>query len=86
MSVRKQPPLPKDWAVIELPSTDAELLKQTRKPEEVSKLPVTNIMILPITPTMEIRTDGWVFLSQANLNTRLKTWERHMETVHVRKG
>ncbi|KAK7102227.1 uncharacterized protein [Littorina saxatilis] len=38
LSVRKQPPLPNDWAVIELPSTDAELLKKTRKPEQLASL------------------------------------------------
>ena len=42
MPVKKQPPLPSDWAVIELPSTDAELLKQTRQPEQVSELPVAD--------------------------------------------
>ena len=45
MPVKKQPPLPSDWAVIELPSTDAELLKQTRQPEQVSELPVTDSVL-----------------------------------------
>lgn len=35
---RKPPPLPSDWAVIELPSSDAELLEQTHKPEQLASM------------------------------------------------
>lgn len=37
-SFREPPPLPDDWAIIELPKTDAELLRLTRHPEQLATI------------------------------------------------
>ncbi|XP_076469753.1 uncharacterized protein LOC143300077 [Babylonia areolata] len=37
-SFREPPPLPEDWAVIELPKTDAELIRLTRQPEQLATI------------------------------------------------